>query len=41
MSTSCGWKAKAGMAHSTGGWNAGCTGKTVLSLDNACFTWAP
>jgi len=37
MSTSCGWESKGmGMAHSAGGWNAGCAGKTVISLDNAC-----
>ena len=30
-------KAKAGMAHSACGWNEGCAGKTVLSLDNACL----
>ena len=29
------------MAHSACGWNAGCAGKTVISLDNACYTWAP
>ena len=34
-------KAKAGMAHSACGWNAGCAGKTVISLDNVCYTWAP
>jgi len=34
-------KAKAGTAHSDCGWNAECAGKTVLSLDNACYTWAP
>jgi len=34
-------KAKAGMAYSDCGWNAGCAGKTVLSLDNVCYTWAP
>jgi len=21
--------------------NAGCAGKTVRSLENACYTWAP
>jgi len=34
-------KAKAGITHSAYGRNAGCAGKTVLSLDNACYTWAP
>jgi len=34
-------KAKTGMAHSACWWNTGCVGKTVLSLDNACYTWAP
>jgi len=31
-------KAKAGMAHSACGLNAGCAGKTVRSLDNVCYT---
>jgi len=34
-------KAKADMAHSSCGWNAGCAGKTVLSVDNVFDTWAP
>ena len=36
-------KAKAGMAHSACGWNAGCAGITVIGLspDNTCYIWAP
>jgi len=34
-------KAKAGIAHSASGWNAGRAGKIVSSLDNACCTWVP
>ena len=34
-------KAKASMAHCACGWYAGCAGKTVIPLDNACNTWAP
>jgi len=34
-------KAPAGTAHSACGWNAGCAGETVFSLNNACCTWAP
>jgi len=34
------WLGRQGMAHSTCGWNAGYAGKTVISLDNACYTWA-
>ena len=33
-------KAKAGMAHSDCGWTFGCAGKTVISLENTCHTWA-
>jgi len=33
-------KAKAGMVHSVSG-NAGCAGKIVRSLENACHTWVP
>jgi len=40
MSTSCGWEAKAGMAHSDWGWTCGCAGKTVKSLENTCHTGA-
>ena len=40
MSTSCGCKAKIGMAHSDRGWMCGCAGKTVRSLENTCHTWA-
>jgi len=29
------------MAYSACGKNAGCAGKTVISLDNGCYTWAP
>ena len=29
------------MVDSASGWNAGCAGKTLLSLDNAFYTWAP
>jgi len=36
-----GGKAKPGMAHSSCGWKAGCANRTVISLDNACYTWAP
>ena len=34
-------KVKASMAHSACGWNAGCAGKTVMFLDQACCTWTP
>jgi len=41
MSTTAAGKAKAGIVHSTCGWNSGCAGKTVVSLDNARYTLAP
>ena len=38
MTAAVAGKAKAGMAHATCGRKAGCAGKTVISLDNACYT---